>query len=79
MEVVIPIELNIPTTWVAEYDPSKNEAAKTASLELIDELREEANIWNAAYNIDMVRYHDKKVRLKQFRVGSLVLRKVNPT
>lgn len=60
MEIVILIELSIPMTRVAEYDPTENEAAQAASLILIDELREEANIRNEAYKKDTTKYHDKR-------------------
>lgn len=39
MEVVVPIELEVPTARVITYDLLTNEEAKIASLDLVEELQ----------------------------------------
>ncbi|XP_077214758.1 uncharacterized protein LOC143849580 [Tasmannia lanceolata] len=46
-----------------------------ANLDLLEEVREESQIRAAAYKQKVSRYHDTKIRQREFRTGDLVLRK----
>ena len=46
------------------------------TLDLVEEKREQALIQTVTHNQVVARYYDKKFRLRVFRVGDLVLKKV---
>ena len=52
--------------------------AKYDQLNLIKEKRLKALCHGQLYQKRMIRAHDKKVRLRQFREGDLVLKKILP-
>ena len=46
-------------------------------MDLIDEVREEAMKRMAKHKEAMARYYNKKVKVRKFNIGDLVLRKVS--
>jgi len=46
-------------------------------LDLIDEVRDEASKWMEKYRGAMARYYNKKVKVRRFNIGDLVLRIVS--
>ena len=46
-------------------------------MDLIDEVRDEAAKRMETYRGAMARYYNKKVKVRRFNVGDLVLRKVS--
>ena len=46
-------------------------------MDLIDEVKEEAMKRMAKYKEAMSRYYNRKVKVKRFNIGDLVLRKVS--
>ena len=46
------------------------------NLDLLDETRNQAKEKTRAYQQRMARYHDRRVKHREFKVGDLVLRKV---
>ena len=46
-------------------------------MDLIDEVRDEASKQMEKYKAAMARYYNKKVKVRRFNVGDLVLRKVS--
>ena len=46
-------------------------------MDLIDEVREEAMKRMAKHKEAMARYYNKKVKVRKFNIGDLILRKVS--
>lgn len=47
-----------------------------AELNLLEKIRKKANIFSKEYKRKVVQYHNAKVKLRQFKKGDLVLRKL---
>lgn len=83
-EAVLPIERIIPTSRTRNYDVSQNEDLLQAELDLLEEGRIEAAIWNEVYHRRMRHDYNKRVCQRDFKIGDMVLRKTilntrNPT
>ena len=76
MDAVIPIEIGLPTirTEAAKQDDASMELGR--NLDWTDEVRESAAIRLANYQQRASAHYNRKVRLKSFKNGTLVLRKV---
>ena len=74
MEVVIPVELEVPSHRITYYDPESNQNLLLESLDFIDEKREEASLRAAVYRHRVTKYYNEKVRPRIFDVGDLVLK-----
>jgi hypothetical protein len=46
------------------------------NLDLLDEARDQAEVKTKAYQQKMARYHDRRVKHREFKVGDLVLKRV---
>jgi hypothetical protein len=75
VEAVIPVEISEPSNRVQHFNEKDNEMLLCESNDLLEEVREEAALKNAAYQQKMAKYHDVKVVPKKFKEGDLVLRK----
>ena len=58
------------------YNEDKNEEAMRLQLNLVDEVRVTAEQRMARYQNLMAKHYNSNVRLRDFQVGDLVLRKV---
>ncbi len=76
VEAIIPLEVEMPTTRTTEFEVETNEKTLWKDLDLLEEKRDLAVVRLASYQQRMKREHDKNIRLRIFRVGELVLRKV---
>ncbi len=76
VEVVIPLEVGLPTIRTTEFDAEQNEDDLRKDLNLIEERRDLATIRLASYQHQMKRGYDKNIRPRSFLIGDLVLRKV---
>ena len=79
MEVVLPIEIEIPSLWVlreVELEEAKWVQARYEQLNLIEEKRMKAICHGQLYQKRMMRAHDKKVWPRQFQKGELVLKRI---
>ncbi|XP_077242631.1 uncharacterized protein LOC143883162 [Tasmannia lanceolata] len=74
-EAVIPVEVATPSARITNFNEQLNDDGLRANLDLLEEAREESRIRVAAYKQKVSRYHDSKMRPREFRVGDLVLRK----
>ena len=61
------------------HDECRNDEAIHLQLDLMDEVRATAEQRLARYQNLMAKYYNSKVKLKDFQVGNLVLRKVTST
>jgi len=81
MEAVVPIEVEIPSLRILR-EVQLNEAEwireRYEQLNLIEEKRLAAFCHGQLYQKRMMRAYDKKVKLRQFREGELVLKKILP-
>jgi transposase InsO family protein len=76
VEVVIPLEVGMPTTRTTDFVVETNEDNLWKDLDLLEERRDLAVVRLASYQQQMRREHDKNIKPRVFQVGDLVLRKV---
>ena len=62
---------------VKTYEDQKNQQEINGNLDLIDEVREKAMKQMAKHKEAMARYYNRKVKVRMFNIGDLVLRKVS--
>ena len=75
--VVIPLEIGLPTIRTEAYDDNNNvEILIARDLDLADEQRENALVWMANYQKQLVKIYNQKVQHIEFSVGDLILRKI---
>ena len=73
-DVVIPVKIGINSLRVAYCDPEQNEANLRANLDLLKEIREEANVKVVIRQRRMTQYFNKQIKAKAFEKGDLVLK-----
>ena len=76
-EAVISVKVGLTSFWVKNYEDQKNQQELNSNLDLINEVREEAMKRMAKHKEAMARYYNRKVKVKRFNTGDLVLRKVS--
>ena len=76
MEAVIPLEGGIPTLRSEVFEYEANAEAVAADLDLAEEKRDKARIQLANYQQEIAKTYNRNVRLRSFKEGDLVLRKV---
>ena len=83
-EAVIPLEIGFSILRTSAFTSDSNDGLLEKSLDLIEELRENAMIQLAYYQHKLKQGYGTNVKLRPLTVGDLVLRKVlgttkNPT
>ena len=83
-EAVIPAKVHMANHRVMMYQDKDNEEQLRLNLDLVDEVRANAEYRTAKYKNLMARQYDAMVKPRHFNIGDLVLRKVslatkNPT
>ncbi|GKB83050.1 reverse transcriptase domain-containing protein [Tanacetum coccineum] len=73
-EVVIPVEIGMPSLRCAEVDQVQNDEALMLNLDMLEEKRERAAIREAKSNARMKKYYNAKVRSTTFKPGDFVYR-----
>ena len=76
-EAITPVEVTLTSFWVKTYEDQKHQKELNNNLDLIDEVRVEAMNWMAKHKEAMVRNYNRKVKVRRFNTGDLVLRKVS--
>ena len=71
------MEVGLTSFWVKTYEDQKNQQELNSNLYLIDEVKEEAMKRVAKHKEVMAKYYNKKVKVRRFNIGDLVLRKVS--
>ena len=74
---VIPVEMGLTSLRVKTYEGQKNQQELNNNKDLIDEVREEAMKQMAKHREAMARYYNRKVKVRRFYTGDLILRKVS--
>ncbi|GFS42838.1 hypothetical protein Acr_00g0081980 [Actinidia rufa] len=75
-EVVIPLEVGLPTIRTEAYDTSHNNEVLARDVDLAEERRDNALIRMVDYQKQLAKSFNQKVQRREFKVGNLVLRKV---
>ncbi|KAK3039898.1 hypothetical protein RJ639_028291 [Escallonia herrerae] len=73
---LILVGIGLPSLRLLTYEPNMNDEALRCNLDLLDEQRDQAQLRKAAYQQRVARYHDRRIRPLTFRIGDLVLRRV---
>ena len=76
-EVVIPAEVHMANHRVTMYQDKANEEQLRLNLDLIDEVRTDADERTERYKNPMARQHNAMVKPRRFNIGDLVLKKVS--
>ncbi|XP_074288576.1 uncharacterized protein LOC141613729 [Silene latifolia] len=77
-EAVIPTEVHVPTSRYSLNNIEANADLMQDNFVLTEELRDSAKIRMASYQQTVAKSYNKNVRIRVFREGDLVLRKVFP-
>ena len=75
-EAVIPAEVHMASHRVKEYQAEENEVQLRLNLDLIDEVRMDAEQRTARYKNLMARQYDAMVKPRRFNTEDLVLKRV---
>lgn len=75
--VVIPAEVGMTTHRILNYNEEKNGELIRENLDMLDEERKIAHIRSEKYKSQVRAMYNRKVKIKRFSVGDLVLRRVD--
>ena len=76
-ETVIPAKVHMANHRVTMYQDKDNEEQLRLNLDLIDEVRTDADERMVRYKNLMARQYDAMVKPRRFNIGDLVLKKVS--
>ncbi|XP_073017819.1 uncharacterized protein [Primulina eburnea] len=74
---VLPVEIGQTSSRVESY-PDNNDQSPAMELDLVEEKRDRAFIRMEAYRSRVMKSYNRKVRIRDFEVEDLVMKKVNP-
>ena len=75
-EAVIPAKAHVANHRVMKYQDEENEEQLRLNLDIIDEVRMNAEQRTTRYKSLMARQYDAMVKPRRFNVGDLVLKRV---
>jgi hypothetical protein len=73
-EAILPTDLEYGSPRTKAYDDQSYQTSRDDSLDQLEEARDVALVHSARYQQSLRRYHARRVRLRGFQVGDLVLR-----
>ena len=76
-EAVIPAEVHVANHRVMKYQDEKNKEQLCLNLDLINEVRMDAEQTTARYKSLMARQYDAMVKPRCFNIGDLILKRVS--
>ena len=76
-EAIIPAEVHVANHKVMKYQDEENEEQLRLNLDLIDEVRIDAEQRTARYKSIMARQYDARVKPRHFNIGDIVLKRVS--
>ena len=76
MDAIIPTEVGRPTTRTTVQGQRDENLELERHLDWADEAKRKVAILMASYLQRAISHYNRKVRLRAFRIGTLVLRKV---
>ena len=71
------MEMGQTSLRVKTYEGQKKQQELNSNLDLIDDVKEEAMKQMAKHKETMARYYNRKVKVRRFNTGDLVLRKIS--
>lgn len=74
---VIPAEIGIESHRILTYDENQNIGLLRENLDLVEEVREDARIRSEKYKQQVRNAYNKKVQIRRFEKGDLVLRRAD--
>ena len=74
---IIPAEVHMANHRVMKYQDEENEEQLRLNLDLIDEVRMDAEQMTTRYKNLMARQYDAMVKPKHFNIGDLILKRVS--
>ena len=77
-EAVVPVEVGLISIRKEFFDEQINDDQLKQNLDCLDEVRDQASQRMAKYQQKIVEYYNRRVKLKRFNIGDLILRKVTP-
>ncbi|XP_031264865.1 uncharacterized protein LOC116123206 [Pistacia vera] len=75
-EAVIPVEVSVPSTRLQWADEESNSHNLCQNLDTVDKLHERVSIRNIVYQQQATRHYNRNVRIRTFKIGDWVLRRV---
>ena len=78
IEAVISVEVGLTSLRREFFDKQSNDDQLKQNLDFLDEVRDQAAQRMAKYQQKIAEYYNRRVKLKRFNIGDLVLRKVTP-
>ena len=72
-EAVIPVEVGLTSLMREFFDEQDNDDHLKQNLDLVDEVRDQAAQKMAKYKQKIAEYYNRRVKLKKFNIGNLVL------
>ncbi|XP_070004516.1 uncharacterized protein [Nicotiana sylvestris] len=76
VEALIPVEIGEPSTRFEQGTEESNSEEMQFNLDLLEGRREDALIRMAAQKQVIERYYNRRARLRFFKIGDFVLKKV---
>ncbi|XP_068476206.1 uncharacterized protein [Phaseolus vulgaris] len=77
-DAMIPVEIHESSPRFLSFVAEESNEERKVNLDLLDEAREEARIKAEAVKRRAEHQYNSKVKLRQFQVGDLVMRKAHP-
>ena len=78
-EAVLPSDIAFGAPRIQNYNENEAESTRCTDIDSAEEHRLTASIQHAIYEQQLWRYHDRNVHVRDFNVGDLVLRQIQPT
>ena len=79
LEAMLPTEIEFKSLRVQLYNEQDSDDSRVTDLDNVEELREAAVILSARHQQAMRRNQAKRVITRQYKVGDLVLQKIQTT
>jgi hypothetical protein len=73
-EAILPTDIKYGSPRLQAYNKRNNQVSCEDSLDQLDEARDVSLLHSAKYQQSLRRYHERRVRLRGFQEGDLVLR-----
>ena len=76
MEVVIPVECDIPSARYIWLDEDSNIKLLNHNIDTIDGLRDKGHLHTAFYRQKVAQHYNKNITVRTIKIGDRVLRRV---
>ena len=73
---MIPVEVGVTSIKREVFNEESNDDHLRINLDCLDEVRDKVSSKMTKYQLKMVEYYNKRVKLKRLDIGDLVLRKI---